>query len=401
MTEDGVLSLLSEAGHNKRRVSSFFLSIYLVLLPISTALTGIIGNTSIQNYIALIYLFSSFMEFLFQGIRIQKKMHSVFIFFLYTLVSIIWCKNATFNWYFFQFALSATIVISATCKKYSEKEYKMFEKAIYASFFLVVLLSIINYRSALDGRLTITIGSTMDPNDFACGMSIIISLCLYRIKLEKDIRFNYLVLVLTLGVIILSGSRGALMMVLVMGLVWLLMTNRSKRIKTIITLITIIVLAILFIADNLPTFLSDRFQISNVISSGGTGRIQIWSAALDKHISSDVIRKIVGYGHGGFREAVHFIAPGHSELYESHNMFINALIEGGIIGLLLLVVCLCHLLRYSKKRKNIFGLLAIIGLIVEGISLDVQSYRVFAIAFIFAIIWKEKDVSTIYNNSKK
>ena len=72
-------------------------------------------------------------------------------------------------------------------------------------------------------------------------------------------------------------------------------------------------------------------------------------------------------------------------------MYVNALIEGGVTGLLLLLAAFLQIFIYSLKNKNLWGTLAVIGFAVEGISLDAQVFRIFAWVFIVAAIYKGGD----------
>jgi len=135
-----------------------------------------------------------------------------------------------------------------------------------------------------------------------------------------------------------------------------------------------------------------RFSITALIASGGTGRSDIWKAALKYFTEQDPIHMLFGNGLGSFADTVKYVQVGHDYRYESHNMFINILIEGGVVGLGLLITCFVSLYINAIKNKNLFGVLAVTGFIVSGISLDAQVYRTFAIAAGMAVIYRENGI---------
>ena len=75
---------------------------------------------------------------------------------------------------------------------------------------------------------------------------------------------------------------------------------------------------------NLPQSIPERLQLSSIIEDKGSDRAFIWGAAID-NITSGTTRLIYGYGPFGLT----FMR------YTMHNQFIQALMDGGIIGLIL------------------------------------------------------------------
>lgn len=371
----------------KIKISSYIFAVYLVLLPLSTGLSGIIGNISLMNYIAVLYIiFVCGDLFRKRTIVIQKSLRIIYIYFFYTIISSLWNTNFTFDWYFTTFATTVLIFVFATLNTYSYREIELFIKAVIISSLLVVAVSVFNIIVYHNYRLFITISSTMDPNDFACGLCLIISVYIFMLMTKKKSLWTGIVLAIIFIIILLTGSRGAVLMVLGMISYWIVTSSKSRRFKNIIMLGILALFVYIFMADTMTEYLLDRFQISSILDTQGSGRLIIWKNAILKFRDSNLIRMIFGYGHGGFKNAVHYIAIGHSSAYESHNIFINALIEGGLVGLILLISSFCKVIRCAWKHNNIIGQLCTIGFLLEGLTLDAQSYRIFAVAFVFAVI---------------
>jgi O-antigen ligase len=241
----------------------------------------------------------------------------------------------------------------------------------------------------------VEIFSLMDPNDFSGSLAIAFALCLTVLLKKKKIILNIVCLLIVLGIVYLSGSRGGLLTMMCIVLIWILsMKGRTKY----IVLITMAVLAAGFLLCAEfgigPSQIS-RFSVSALISGGGTGRSEIWKAAIDYFIKQNPVRMLIGNGLGSFADTVHYIAPGFDFTYESHNMYINTLIEGGIIGFGLITACFTSLYIHAFRKKNIFGIMAVTGFLVTGISLDVQVYRTFAIAAAVAVLWHEMVIGQV------
>ena len=83
----------------------------------------------------------------------------------------------------------------------------------------------------------------------------------------------------------------------------------------------------------------------------------------------------------------------------SHNMFVNALIEGGVTGLALMITGFVSLFWHTIKVKNPLGMMALAGFLTEGISLDAQVYRTFAIAIVLAFLVKSETVENVLYSS--
>jgi len=271
-------------------------------------------------------------------------------------------------------------------------EIRLFKLAFYFSIF-VVWISTLSFSFFHGGRMYILISSLMDPNDFATGLAMSFALCLTGLDQKNKRLFNIICLLSLLVIVYFTGSRGGLLTLMAIVLVWIISIKGKK--KFVILGIIAAAAAILLICAELKVgpSLIHRFSISNLLQSGGTGRADIWKAALAYFVKQDPLHMILGNGLGSFADTVKYVAVGHDYHYESHNMFINSLIEGGIAGLGLLIACFTSLYIFAVKNRNLFGVLAVTGFIVSGISLDAQVYRTFAIAAAMAVICRDTGIA--------
>ena len=382
------------------RASSAILALYVAFLPIATGLTGLIGSISPLNYIAALYFVVSFAELLRHPHPLFKKeFFLIYLYFAYTAASFLWNGDKQIEWQLTTFLTTALLFAFAAGHGYNEKELKLFVIASLVSIAIVFAVVAANFPTH-SIRMVVRIVETMDPNDFGCGLCVVIAMVM-TMSLEKKNRWMVLILVLLFMTIILSSSRGAMLMASVM-MIWWIGAAAAKK-KILIPLIPILLVGLLALAvlvffpqkfnlsEKTIQFIIKRMNLLALLKDGGAGRSTIWRAAVNSFLQFRPIRMIFGYGHGAFAQTVQFQFESKTYLSEAHNMYLKALIEGGIVGLLLLLSAFLQIFIYSIKRHNLWGTLAVIGFAVEGISLHAQVFRVFAWVFIVAAIYKGGD----------
>ena len=374
------------------KYSSLLLVIYITLLPVSTALSNLVISSSIQSAIAILYLMVSAAEILLsRQLKVNKGLFPVYLYFLYMIITGLWNSAFSLDWYSMQVMVTFFIIISVSVRDYSDVELKLLKLAFYGSICTAWIGSLF-FSFIRGGRMYIEVSSLMDPNDFATGLAMAFALCLMELKQKRRVIFNSFCLLSILVIVYFTGSRGGLLTMLVIIFIWVISLKGRKKFIVLGSLAAVAV--ILFTCAELgigPSMLQ-RFSISALIASGGTGRSDIWKAAIKFFFTQDPVHMLFGNGLGSFADTVKYVAVGHDYRYESHNMFINILIEGGVAGLGLLIACFTSLYIYAIRNKNLFGVLAVTGFIISGISLDAQVYRTFAIAAAMAIIYRENNM---------
>ncbi|MBR7071248.1 MAG: O-antigen ligase family protein [Clostridia bacterium] len=366
------------------------LAVYLFLLPLSAGLAGFIGDISLQNYVAILFIFISVLGFLHLKKIVVPNSIWLYGFWLYTVMSMFWTPSFQLSWYFTTFLLNVGVYICALSINYNRREQLFLKRAVLLGLFPVILATIFNIETAVNFRLIITVFSKMDPNDFGCGLVLIVAL-LFAMLLETDKKYPYVLLPVTAVIIILTGSRGAMIMFLTVFVTWLILSNVRKRFLIPFLLIAVFVAAFYAFYDYLPEFLRERLSFAVLAEDGGSGRLKIWQAALSSFVDFSPAKMFIGSGYGSFQESVHYIAAGHYSTYESHNIWVNTLIETGLLGLTLLVMLFVNSFIIAKRRKNYWGILSLVGLAVGGATLDMQAFRIFPLVFFVAISFDGKE----------
>lgn len=366
------------------------LSVYLFLLPLSAGLAGLIGSISLQNYVVLLFVGVSILG-VFSGNR-MRLLNSFWLygFWIFTVISMFWTPQFSLSWYYTTFLLNTAIYLFALSIDFNMREQKLLESAVLWGMVPVVLASIFNLHTVVDYRLIITIFSEMDPNDFGCGLMLIVSLLFSRL-LTTDKKYPIFLLIVCGLIILLTGSRGAMLMFLSMFVAWMVFSNVRGKFALPMIILLVFLIAFIFFYDHLPEFLAERLDIGAIMEGKGTGRLKIWAAALKKFTEFSPLQMLLGTGYGSFPHTVQYYYSVGSVAYESHNFWVNTLIETGAVGLVLLVMLFVNAYLVARRRRNYWGMLALIGLAVAGSTLDMQAFRIFPMAFFVAIFAKGRE----------
>lgn len=186
----------------------------------------------------------------------------------------------------------------------------------------------------------------MDPNYFGCivGIGVVASMIelLYNKRLVRYERVLFLLSIfISLYVLVLNGSRGALLATSLSFLV-LFMGNGIRLKKKVLILGLLCIFLYILYTTGMFDFLIYRIEND---SGGGSGRTFIWEKKLLAYKNQlAIIEKILGIG---YNEGMH-LAFGYSRGF--HNDYIAILVEYGIVGTLLFAFLLLSPLINSCNK---------------------------------------------------
>lgn len=234
-----------------------------------------------------------------------------------------------------------------------------------------------NEPASITKRAFSTLGQ---PNFLGSFLLLTLILPLYLIKKNNKV-YSKILLGLSFGIqflaLIFSGSRGAWMGFLVGFLFYLgyLFLKRNKRILIFGGLVFIIFILALFLGTN--TF-SQRFKSSFDFSSGGaSARISLWLASFD-----GIKKNPWGYGIENQKDVLVSYYEADWGTFNkvnvmfdrAHNIFLDILLEVGIIGLIICLVFVLFIFRLlfnnikNEKNKDL-SLIIFISLLSYLVSL--------------------------------
>ena len=175
-----------------------------------------------------------------------------------------------------------------------------------------------------------------------------------------------------------TGSRGGMLAVLASAFIMFAFYKedghsiRETLIKKL-GIVLLVMVAVACIVPFVPENIIGRFSIKEILASKGSGRYVIWSDGLRAFWESGFVRKLLGYGTATVLKIGElFEFARHSVM---HNIFIETLIELGIVGLCLYVCHVFSFLHMAIKRKDLFSVASISGMIVLSVSLSLYAFK--------------------------
>lgn len=194
--------------------------------------------------------------------------------------------------------------------------------------------------------------------------------------------------------IVLSGSRGSLIS-LVIGIIMLVIFSKIKK-NTKVFIATIILISFSFIINYLSVNEINLDRLNSFIEEGNTGgRQEIWRVAMN--IFYDY--PILGVGEAGYFNE---ILKRYFEAIDTHNLFIYLLVCGGIFSFLLflwfmIIIFKNVILNYKNKEVLPLIFFFFIILLVSRTG-GVLTYLI--MWYLFAIIFAFKNYDNKILNSK-
>lgn len=236
-----------------------------------------------------------------------------------------------------------------------------------------------------DRTSLVVFGTPTDPNEFAGVFIVPVSLCVYRAFTEEKLlqKLGYLALtVFEIVAVFMSGSRGALLGVLLAVVVTIFMLPK-KNLKTILKIFVFSALAVIVVVQYLlplvPESVLQRFTVENLQESGGSNRSAIWEAGFEAFSQGSAMRLLFGFGPHGLNVA----------RTTMHNQLLQVLVDYGIIGAGLFLFLLCAIFRslYKNNRSYLGGYL---GMILLSMTLTMPaSYKPLWVLMIMAMVTVE------------
>jgi hypothetical protein len=215
------------------------------------------------------------------------------------------------------------------------------------------------------GRLT---GWMHSPNYFATFVGLAFLIEQYKISNTKKISlFSYVKLVAFGLAILFSGSRGAMVSIIVIIIINeynnFRITGVKSAIKRIVVMISFVVVGFFFSNDNLTSQFNENItrEDTEILDDP---RVEIWTTSLMSWSDSGLSSKFFGSGLLSSMEIA-----GRS----THNSYLSAMFDFGLFYLIYLLIYILFLLRkswYYSKKNSLFTLIftLILFIIIRSFS---------------------------------
>jgi len=320
------------------------------------------------------------------------------LFLFWCSISVLWAVDPTAA--LRQLATSAALILfylAAVSFRITEEEFKWVVRlailgGCFAAAFAVYEYSAgINWAQGSGARLvergSLIVGETeVNPDYFGLKLLVPIPLAIAAFLAARSWwgrLLSFCALAITVLALLLTMSRAALISLLVVILVFLVRLRLYRR------LLPVVALASLLLAAMPATFFQ---RIREASETGGAGRLDIWKAGFEmfKHYPW------VGAGLGNFiivyQEFAGFSPKFHGFMRAPHNMYLNILVDLGLLGLavfLSAIVAQVRDVRQSTKHSQgskvwvVAGEASLYGLLVNGLFVDLAWDKSFWLAGIF------------------
>lgn len=359
--------------NKKIRIGTLLLFIYFVLAPLD--FIPILHGISVSKIIIFIPLFGTL--FCLKNMRLYLDKFSI-ILILYILlllgnslysVDVYLSINRSIT-----IGLNLGVVIFLSMQNYDNLEIDVLKKGIVFSGWLTIILMIFySGNNLFGGRASITInGTSQDPN-YLNGFLIFAIIYYLDDYMKKNNIISFIKMFVFLIFILLTGSRGGTLSIIcsILFYIFLKMKDIKFTISSLIILLGLIFAMILVFnitLSFLPDTISRRYNPSYTINDNGAHRIDIWISIFENYKNASLFNKIFGSGAGTIK---YFTYSGNV----AHNIWIEALMEVGVIGLFVLFLLYYTYFQKSCKMKEYVLASSFFGYIVMGMSLSLYSYK--------------------------
>lgn len=373
----------SFAEPRKKHVHLFTYSIvvYIILLPFDCFRVGSIGSLlRIYAFVPLILLFLSGE---FTKLKYSSMLRAMVLYMLWAFITCYFSIDIDVSFSSF-ISLSTNmilVILLGSMHSYNEKEIQILLKAFIVSGWVMLFCFLFfgnsdNYA----GRLVLEFedGSSQDAN-YANGYM----LCAFVFHIYKAIKekrvIHFIAAAVMSSVVIMTGSRGALVAFVCCILFVIAFVIRNSNHKIRILLISIGVAVLLYygflnLLDQLNPVLASRFSEEYIREHGSTGRSEIWENLLGTFSKANIFRQMAGWGYGTTR-LVNTTTGITTEGMVAHNLYIDNLISMGFIGALLQICMQIECMKVLFKSRNAMLVCAYGAFIIMCMSLSLVNYK--------------------------
>lgn len=371
-----------------------YVVIALMLSTISYYFTG--AYEGIYSIYTILIMLIIIRILLIQKGKMEFNKNSVILIIILSIISC--CSYAVSQFYYFNglfrllYLLLLSLILGNTIRLKIDVMCTILPR-IAGVMIIGYIFSVLINGSIIDGRLTIA--NSVNTNTFGMSCAQLGSILLTDSFLNKSHKKKNLFLCVAIIILaFLSGSRGAVLACILTVMIIVIMYEKKngRLIGTMFRFAvfgTIILLGIyfLFVFFGLDV---GRFNVSEVIASGGSRRVLIYESLIPYIIKNGYWK--LGYGPGHECSRLVIISLIGWDYAHSHNTFLEAFGELGIIGVLTLVLifkkALKNIYATCKIYKNAYLFMAmIICLIINGFA---ESYFFDAILWLLVAISRNK-----------
>lgn len=353
-----------------------FLCLYFLMMPFDSF--PVFGMGSLLKIIILLPIIGIFFVHKNTKLKLNKL---VLVFILYVAANFVTCFysvniEASFS-QIKRLLLNAIVILSVggVYVNYKAHEVKCLIKALVTGGILTAILTLLFSDISHGGRLTLSINGAIQDQNYLNGyMLFAFAFFMNKVVSEKKILY-FIPSLLLLFFTLMTGSRGALLaFAVVVLMIFLINTFASPKIKIGIIITAIILGAIVLVGYQdflslLPEEIAVRFTADYIANYKGTNRSDLWIEILKIFKEGSLGRQLLGYGYGtvpSVNTFNHLVA---------HNLWIEHLISGGVIGVIIMSLMHITFLLEAWKNKNAVIFASYAGYLTMCMTLSLTNYK--------------------------
>lgn len=342
---------------------------YIILLIASLAFGGIGGALTVVRMLVVILLPQAWKAYPYMRNYLRPFLVTISLFYGYCLFSMLWTPDKTEGikeliYYLVHFLLFIEIIVFS---RFSRRPLSSIAYGWLLSVLLTIPIAIwelvtdqhLFTSKYSDGVVLMNIGTEVLQRHFAAATftnmnSYVTFLCfalpflLYGYMKTRKQRLQSISIIvttlITITIIFMNGSRGGFLSIFIMGILFLLITQKNKRAISLIAIFSFVgIIMFMQYADSLFSVISYRANSDNLLS--GESRFIIWGNAWKAFLSTYGL----GVGVGGMIKAMEMVTKG---ITITHNMFLEILLQYGIIFFLVFIYYILVMARKALEMKD-------------------------------------------------
>lgn len=374
-----MISIRSSSRKENRKNDLFVkaLALYFIMLPIGTLSIGTIGS------LLKIFALLPGIIWILESHATQKcpRVISSALFVFWLALSMFWTVDLAGSYQVtISYLMFLMMLVAVAAYEYSEKDILFLKKSLIWASRLTVVCTIL-FAGRIDGRLRMSGIMNEDPNYLCMYFSFGLAYCMEKVCGNNKIsdRLKALMeLLVYIYIVVFTGSRGgslAIMTVLVVAY-FQLERRKPNTLRIFVGKCAILLMGtigVVLLANMIPETVLQRFNPTVIRESGGVGRYQLWLDSINAFGNANVFRQLFGFGTGSILTVARKFS--FSKIAVVHNIFLQTLLEVGLIGLVLFLVFVLGFWNEARKSGNIFALSVISGMIVLSLSVSIYTFK--------------------------
>lgn len=347
---------------------------YFLIMATDSFRIGTLG--SLLKVVALIPL----ALLLFDLKKLRLCFHPVFIaqmlFWLLGVLSLFYSINTQKSIYaVLTLTLNlATVFSLGSFRTYNERELAFLRRAMLCGGWFTILLLLVMSDFSAGGRLTLRLGGNTQDQNYINGFFLYTFSYHFQRLLHKHEKMQTIPIVLIIAIVLMTGSRGALVAFALTGVTHfcILFSSAKHKVRNFLLMLVILIgIGIVFdvILSFMPENVAVRYSWDYLAEKGTTGRTRVWGSLLNHFSQDSIFTMLFGHGYGTSQ----FLNTVNGNV--AHNLYIDNLMTLGVIGVALQLITQ-GLVAYTLLRHKEYTILATYaGMIGMCMSLSLVSYK--------------------------